>query len=409
MSTQRPKLDRSRRVAALVVSATLAAAGTVLALQSGETSLHERVERALFSQGPALAGVRAEIKDDGVVELVGTVDSLAARDAAEEAASETPSVQAVVNRIQVRGTDRSAAEIERDYREMLRNEMATESFEFDVDADDEKGLLTLSGTVDSPAERRLAELAARRVRGVQEIRNEINVRPGGKTRPDAEIEEEIRGLYKWDARVDDSLVAVSVRNGVVSLAGVARTPTEKAQAILLAHVDGVKRVEAPELLVELDPSGLGEAPEVAATDQEIERALEHALAVDARVPDESLKVRVEDGVARLEGKVGRLSAKRIAEEDARNVAGVVDVSNAIEIVPTEELTDAQIAANVRTLLAFDPFVGKENVNVSVDRGVVTLTGQVASRREVDRAVQAASRARGVLEVRSELTLPSPSD
>jgi osmotically-inducible protein OsmY len=69
---------------------------------------------------------------------------------------------------------------------------------------------------------------------------------------------------------------------------------------------------------------------------------------------------------------------------------------------TASRDDETVAAAVRTALLNDPAVHANEISVSVQNGVVTLTGQVHGQQEADAAVATARRTNGVKDVRSEL-------
>lgn len=69
--------------------------------------------------------------------------------------------------------------------------------------------------------------------------------------------------------------------------------------------------------------------------------------------------------------------------------------------------DGGISTRVRTALLNDPQVAAGNINVTASNGVVTLSGQVRTAAERDRAVALARQTSGVSDVRSELSVTQP--
>ena len=68
-----------------------------------------------------------------------------------------------------------------------------------------KGVVTLSGTVDSWAKVRAAEKAAHRVVGVLDVANDLSVKlPGTASKTDTEIAQAVRHALEWDALVPES-------------------------------------------------------------------------------------------------------------------------------------------------------------------------------------------------------------
>ncbi|MCL5264509.1 MAG: BON domain-containing protein [Chloroflexi bacterium] len=110
-----------------------------------------------------------------VVELSGTVATLAEKEAAEEDAWFTAGVVDVANYIEVSPTRvRSDAEIEDDVRTAIsRDARILDTTR--ISASSSKGKVTLRGQVSSAEERRAAEEDARFTAGVVEVRNELTI------------------------------------------------------------------------------------------------------------------------------------------------------------------------------------------------------------------------------------------
>jgi osmotically-inducible protein OsmY len=93
-----------------------------------------------------------------------------------------------------------------------------EAIEIAVAADD--GIVTLRGTVESFSQRRAAARDAKKVDGVYDVDNELNVSLTGANRRD---DDEIRGAALqnliWDVEVPSDLVDVKVDDGWVTLKG----------------------------------------------------------------------------------------------------------------------------------------------------------------------------------------------
>ncbi len=117
--------------------------------------------------------VRVDVAD-GFVTLSGTVDWDYQRLAAEHAASEVPGVKSVTNTIVVAQPQTIAGDVRSQTTEAFARHGALSDAELEVIVE-EGGRVRLTGIVRTLAERDLAEAAARRVRGVTEVRNDIAV------------------------------------------------------------------------------------------------------------------------------------------------------------------------------------------------------------------------------------------
>ena len=84
----------------------------------------------------------------------------------------------------------------------------------------EGGVVTLSGHVSSFSEKAAAVAAARRVRGVRALADEIAIRfPSDRKLSDDEIAKRTVDILNWDERVPSGSIQVVVRHGLVTLAG----------------------------------------------------------------------------------------------------------------------------------------------------------------------------------------------
>ncbi len=82
------------------------------------------------------------------------------------------------------------------------------------------GVVTLSGHVDSYAKKQAAEAAARRVKGVKAVSEEIEVRlPFDTQRSDEDIAAAAIERLSWNVSVPKDSVMVKVENGWVTLTG----------------------------------------------------------------------------------------------------------------------------------------------------------------------------------------------
>ena len=83
-----------------------------------------------------------------------------------------------------------------------------------------EGIVTLTGHVESFAEKQAAEAAAKRVKGVRAVAEEIEVRlPSSMKRGDEEIAAAAVHCLSWDVSVPRDSVEVQVENGWVTLRG----------------------------------------------------------------------------------------------------------------------------------------------------------------------------------------------
>lgn len=150
------------------------------------------------------------------------------------------------------------------------------------------------------------------------------------------------------------------------------------------------------------------------TDQEIQREVMEELKWDARLQPNEIGVIVKDGVVTLTGTVDSYLRKYDAAKAALRVRGVHAVANDLQVrLPSSsERTDTDIAAAATDALKW--YSGLPNtIKVTVDKGWVTLRGEVEwhyQRQEAERVVGRLTGVHGVtnlIEVKAR-TKPSPT-
>lgn len=112
----------------------------------------------------------------------------------------------------------------------------------DVSADD--GVVTLTGTVYSHAQKSAVERAVRRAAGVTSVINDLNLdSPKSVFRTDQEIADAASTVLEWTVGAPDG-IAISVLDGRVTLEGTVSSPDEQlAAADVVRSLVGVKAID----------------------------------------------------------------------------------------------------------------------------------------------------------------------
>lgn len=116
-----------------------------------------------------------------------------------------------------------------------------------------------------------------------------------------------------------------------------------------------------------------------ATDQELQSKVIDKLHWDDRVNAADVGVTVEDGKVTLRGTVPSYRAKSIAEADTKELEGITDVINHLQVrypASTPIPIDEEIASNVINALTWDPDIEANKIDISVIGGLLTLRGTV---------------------------------
>jgi osmotically-inducible protein OsmY len=148
-------------------------------------------------------------------------------------------------------------------------------------------------------------------------------------------------------------------------------------------------------------------------DQEIQQDVHAELRWDLGVAASEIGVAVKDGVVTLTGNVDTFMKKWRAEEATLRVNGVAAVANDIEVrlVGTER-TDTDIAAAAANALNWNSTIPVNKVHVTVEKGWVTLKGEVEwqyQRQEAEKAVRRLWGVKGVTNLITVKPAASPTD
>lgn len=214
-------------------------------------------------------------------------------------------------------------------------------------------------------------------------------------RSDSEIKRDVEDELRWDPMLDATDIAVTVKNGVVTLAGFVRSYGDKFEAeTATKRVRGVVglandiEVRLPEIDQKPDP--------------EIARDAVAALKSELPVSWERIKVTVKGGVVTLEGEVEWNYQRDRAERAVRWLKGVKSVSNLIKLKP--QTSPSEIKRKIEEAFRRSAEIDANRITVETNGSEVILRGTVrswAERREAERAAWAAP---GVTKVDNRITI-----
>lgn len=164
----------------------------------------------------------------GTVVLEGTVDSLIEKRAAEQVILQLDGISRVENRLRIRAIPARSDEV---IAMHVHNALTEDPYlsERDIVITVNQGVVTLGGHQDALAKKRLAGLVAWWVPGVADVHNQIAVVPEEED-SDQEILTSIRVAFDKDKLVDALRFHVEVRDGHVTLFGLARSEAERNMA-----------------------------------------------------------------------------------------------------------------------------------------------------------------------------------
>jgi len=142
----------------------------------------------------------------------------------------------------------------------------------------------------------------------------------------------------------------------------------------------------------------------------IEDAVRDSLVLDPRLPDpEQVAVSADGDTVTLRGTVGSFSQRRAATDDAYDIDGVdyVDDELKVRLLTESRREDADIRGMALQILTWDADVPAELIDLKVDDGWVTLTGDVSYQFESDAAFDDVADMLGVVGVTNNIRVTTP--
>jgi osmotically-inducible protein OsmY len=146
------------------------------------------------------------------------------------------------------------------------------------------------------------------------------------------------------------------------------------------------------------------------TDTTIEDELRGLFVLDQRISDPAaIAISAEDGVVTLRGTVGSFGARRAAVRDARGLDGVEDVIDEISVrlLNDDRRDDADIRGAALQNLMWDAEVPADLLDVKVEDGWVSLSGDVFFQFQSDSAYDDVARLYGVTGVTNAIIVTNP--
>src|ERR1051325_1580760 len=166
------------------------------------------------------------------------------------------------------------------------------------------GVVTLTGSVPSYAEKWAAETAVERVIGVKAVANDIAVLvPSVHATSDTQLAHRVVDSLAWDIQVPDDKIKASVTNGWVTLEGKVEWPYQRdAAARCVRNLSGIRGAT----------NNITVASRTVAP-SEVSRNIKAALQRRADRMASNIVVEARDGVVTLKGSVPTFSDRRAAE------------------------------------------------------------------------------------------------
>ena len=209
---------------------------------------------------------------------------------------------------------------------------------------------------------------------------------------DKELGKLIKQAILRDERLSFQPIEVSINKGIVTLTGSVQTYRRKlaAQELISSFEDCRDVVNK---LTVKPPSSL--------PDKEITNNVRAALDNHADITKETIAVSVAAGVVSLNGNVGSQWERIVAEDVARSVRGVKDVSNFLVVNLPDKMEDKRLGQDIEEALCHARGLKDKKINVAASGGVIILSGKVPSLPQKEMAERVARQFR-LWEIRNEI-------
>lgn len=211
---------------------------------------------------------------------------------------------------------------------------------------------------------------------------------------------EIMDKLNFEPRVDASEITISIKGDcdTVILGGVVKNHYEKTLAEnLVKDIRGVKAV-----IDEINVNSLSWRKK--RTDNEIVKAAINNFKWNALIPEEQIKIIVDDGHVTLFGEVDWQYQKNVAWSVINTLIGVKSIQNNIIIKPSTNIDISKVKKEIFEEFERHARIDASKIKIETKDGVITLKGMVANFDEKEIVENIAWSVPGVKEVRNELIL-----
>ncbi|MBC7616179.1 MAG: BON domain-containing protein [Pedobacter sp.] len=212
---------------------------------------------------------------------------------------------------------------------------------------------------------------------------------------DEKLQNDVEKALKWEPLLVGAEIAVTSRDGIVTLTGTVDTYAKKRGADHATKtVKGVKAV--------IEKIEVKFASDKQKSDSLIASEVLGALKFNLEVPEDKIQVQVENGWVMLEGTVKWNAQKQAAIKCIEHIGGIKAIAN--HIIIKSATADEVEKLGIQDALIRNWAIDENNIKVSVFENTVILSGTVHSIFQKDEAERMAWNAPGVWTVHNELVI-----
>ncbi len=208
-----------------------------------------------------------------------------------------------------------------------------------------------------------------------------------------ELQKDVMDAIKWEPLLKAAEIGVTAKDGVVTLSGIVNNYSKKAEAEHAAkNVSGVNAV-VEKIEIKFDSNETK-------NDNILAEEIVTSLKSKWDIPDNKVKVKVENGWITLDGELHWNYQKQSAIRSINSISGITGITN--NIVIKSEIHDGIEKKDIELALLRNWAIDDSDIKVSVEDNVVNLSGKVDSWYQKDEAGRIAWNAPGVSKVRNEI-------
>ncbi|MDO7788756.1 BON domain-containing protein [Desulforamulus aquiferis] len=139
------------------------------------------------------------------------------------------------------------------------------------------------------------------------------------------------------------------------------------------------------------------------SDKEIQGQVQALIDKTNGLKDYGIKAQVQNGEVHLMGLVDTLHERRQLHELISRVPGIKTIENGVSISTDGQINDGEVTAEVYEELENND-VNLKHIGAEAHGGTIYLRGRAESTEEIQNALEAATRARGVRDVINQVTV-----
>jgi osmotically-inducible protein OsmY len=208
-----------------------------------------------------------------------------------------------------------------------------------------------------------------------------------------QLQKEVMEAIKWEPLLNAAEIGVTAKDGVVTLSGIVNNYSKKAEAEHAAkNVSGVNAV-VEKIEIKFDSNDKK-------NDNILADEIVHSLKSKWDIPDNKIKVKVENGWITLDGELHWNYQKQTAIRSINSISGITGITNNIQI--KSEIHDGIEKKDIELALLRNWAIDDSDIKVSVEDNIVNLSGKVDSWYQKDEAGRIAWNAPGVSKVKNEI-------